>query len=144
MSLPVIASGGVADGRTAAAAFMLGAGAVQLGTAFMRCEEANIRDAHRAALAQADDVSTFVTDIITGRPARYIRNRLIDDLLKSELKPLPLPAQWSLISPLGESGDREFTALFSGQSAALARDTDAAQLVQTLAEDTGRRLRAFC
>ena len=56
---------------------MLGASAVQLGTAFMRCEEANMFDAHRAALAEADDSCTLVTDLISGRPARYMRNRLV-------------------------------------------------------------------
>ena len=66
--VPVIAAGGVADGRTAAAAFMLGASAVQVGTAFLRCEEADMRDAHRAALAEADDACTVVTDLISGRP----------------------------------------------------------------------------
>src|SRR5262249_39995383 len=96
VSVPVIAAGGIADGRTAAAAFMLGAAAVQLGTAFMRCEEANMYDAHRAALAQADDSCTLVTNVISGRPARYIKNNLIDDLIASGLKPLPIPAQLSL------------------------------------------------
>ena len=110
VSVPVIAAGGVADARTAAAAFVLGASAVQIGTAFMRCEEANVRDAHRTALAEADDACTIVTDVISGRPARYIRNRLVDDLVQSGLKPLPLPAQLSLTSPLGDAGDREFTA----------------------------------
>src|SRR5205085_12068830 len=84
---PVIAAGGVADGRTAAAALMLGASAVQLGTAFLRCEEADVRDAHRAALAEADDSCTVVTDVISGRPCRYIRNEVIDDLLASGIKP---------------------------------------------------------
>src|SRR5207237_4679686 len=107
VSVPVIAAGGVADGRTAAAAFMLGASAVQLGTAFMRCEEANMYDAHRAALAQADDACTVVTDVISGRPARYIKNKLIDDLIASGLKPLPIPSQLSLTFPLGAGGDRE-------------------------------------
>ena len=60
VGVPVIAAGGIADGRTAAAAFMLGASAVQLGTAFMRCEEANMYDAHRAALAQADESCTLI------------------------------------------------------------------------------------
>jgi len=141
--IPVIAAGGIADSRTVAAAFVLGASAVQLGTAFMRCEEANLRDAQRAALADSDDSSTVVTDVLSGRPARFIKNRLVDDLVRSGLQPLPLPAQLSLTSPLGDSGDREWTVLFSGQSAALAKDTDAAELVQRLAEETTRRLRAF-
>ena len=143
VSVPVIAAGGVADGRTVAAAFMLGASAVQLGTAFLRCEEANVLDAHRAALREANDASTIVTDVITGRPARYIRNKLTDDLIASGLEPVAFPAQLSLTAPLGMTGDRDLTALFAGQSAALARDTTAAVLVESLAEATSRRLGAF-
>jgi nitronate monooxygenase len=60
--VPVIAAGGIADGRTVAAALVLGASAVQLGTAFLRCEEANVLDAHRAALREATDACTIVTD----------------------------------------------------------------------------------
>jgi len=123
--LPVVAAGGMADGRTAAAAFMLGASAVQLDTAFLLCEEADVRDAHRAALAEAGDACTVVTDVISGRPCRYIRNKLIDDLESSGLAPLPVPAQQSLTQRLGDSGDRDWTALTSGQSAALARVTKA-------------------
>ena len=141
--LPVVAAGGVADGRTAAAAFMLGASAVQLGTAFLLCEEADVRDAHRAALAEADDACTAVTDVISGRPCRYIRNKLIDDLEASGLEPLPVPAQRSLTQRLGDSGDREWTALTSGQSAALARATKAAELGERLPDETTQRLRAF-
>jgi len=141
--LPVVAAGGVADGRTAAAAFMLGASAVQIGTAFLLCEEADVRDAHRAALAEAGDACTVVTDVISGRPCRYIRNKLIDDLEASGLEPLPVPAQQSLTQRLGDSGDREWTALTSGQSAALARATKATELVERLADETTRRLRAF-
>lgn len=143
VSVPVIAAGGVADGRTAAAAFVLGASAVQLGTAFMRCEEANLRDSQRAALADATDSATLVTDLVSGRPARFIRNKLVDDLVRSGLKPLPLPVQLGLTAPLGDSGDREWTVLFSGQAAALTRDTTAAELVARLADETTRRLRAF-
>jgi nitronate monooxygenase len=141
--VPVIAAGGIADGRTVAAAFVLGASAVQLGTAFLRCEEANVLDAHRVALREATDASTIVTDMITGRPARYIRNKLTDDLIASGLKPVAFPAQLSLTAPLGATGDRELTALFAGQSAALARGTTAAELVHSLAEETTRRLRAM-
>ena len=143
VSIPVIAAGGIADGRTAAAAFVLGASAVQLGITFMRCEEANVYDVHRAALAQADDSCPLVTDLISGRPARYIKNKLVDDLVASGLKPLPIPAQLSLTFPLGAAGDRDFAVLLSGQSAALAKDTNATELVERLVEETGRRLRAF-
>jgi nitronate monooxygenase len=143
VSVPVIAAGGIADGRQVAAAFMLGASAVQLGTAFLRCEEANVRDAHRAALREANDACTIVTDMVTGRPARYIRNRLAADLIGSGLEPVSFPAQLSLTAPLETTGDREFTILLAGQSAALARDTNAAALVESLAEETSRRLHAF-
>jgi nitronate monooxygenase len=143
VGVPVIAAGGIADGRTAAAAFMLGASAVQLGTAFLHCEEADVRDQHRAALAGASDASTLVTDLISGRPCRYIRNQMIDDLLASGLKPLPVPAQQSLTAPLGGSGDRDWTALTSGQSAALSKDRNAAALMERLTQETTQRLRAF-
>jgi nitronate monooxygenase len=143
VGVPVIAAGGIADGRTSAAAFMLGASAVQVGTAFLRCEEADVRDAHRAALAEAGDASTVVTNVISGRECRYIRNAMIDDLVASGLNPLPVPAQQSLTQKLAEAGDPQWTALTAGQSAALARATTAAEFVERLAEDTTQRLRAF-
>src|SRR5579872_3453417 len=141
--VPVIAAGGIADGRTAAAALMLGASAVQVGTAFLHCEEADVRDAHRAALAEASDDCTVVTDVISGRACRYIRNGMIDDLVASGLRSLPVPAQQSLTAPLSGAGDREWTALTSGQSAALSRDRNAAALIDRLAAETTQRLRAF-
>jgi NAD(P)H-dependent flavin oxidoreductase YrpB (nitropropane dioxygenase family) len=81
--------------------------------------------------------------VISGRPCRYIRNKLIDDLVRSGLRPLPVPAQQSLTVRLSDTGDREWTALTSGQSAALAQPTTAAELVERLADETTRRLRAF-
>jgi len=66
-----------------------------------------------------------------------------DDLIASGLKPVAFPAQLSLTGPLGATGDSELAALFASQSAALARDTTAAELVQSLAEETTRRLRAM-
>jgi nitronate monooxygenase len=143
VNVPVIAAGGIADGRGAAAAMVLGASAVQLGTAFLRCEEANVHDAHRAALAEADEASTVVTETITGRPARLIRNKLIDDLATPGVKPLAFPLQYAVTAPLAASGDREMTALYSGQAARLAQHTSAARLVEVLGEEMIRRLRAL-
>ena len=94
-------------------------------------------------VAEAGDACTVVSDVISGRPCRYIRNKLIVDLEASGLEPLPVPAQQSLTQRLGDSEDREWTALTSGQSAALARATKAAELVERLAHETTRRLRAF-
>ena len=143
VKVPVIAAGGVADSRQVAAAFMLGASAVQIGTAFLRCEEANVPDAYRAGVREATDASTVVTHMITGRPARLIRNKLTDDLVASALEAVSFPAQMSLIAPLGTAGDREVTALFAGQSAALAKDRNAASFVEALGQETTRRLHAF-
>ena len=82
----------------------------------------------------ANDACTIITD--TGRPARYIRNKLTDDLITSGLAPVSFPAQLSLTAPLETSGDRELTILLAGQSAAFGKDTNAAALVESLAEDT--------
>jgi nitronate monooxygenase len=143
VNVPVIAAGGVADGRQVAAAFLLGASAVQLGTAFLRCAEANVPEVHRAALSEADDACTVVTDMMTGRPARFIRNKLSSDLMSAKLEPVAFPAQLTLTAPLAATNDGEFALLFSGQSAALTRDMNAAELVETLAADTSKYLNAF-
>lgn len=143
VKVPIIAAGGIADGRTAAAAFVLGASAVQVGTAFLRCEEANVPDIHRAALTATDDASTVVTDVLTGKPARFIRNKLIDDLVASGARPLQFPMQLGATAPLRNAGDPNVAVLFSGQSAALTRDTKAGNLVEQLAAETERHLRKF-
>lgn len=143
VNVPVVAAGGIADGRGIAAALMLGASGVQLGTAFLRCPEANVSPAHRAALRNARDTSTLVTNVVSGRPARIIPNKLVDELVRSGAKPLPFPAQWSLTMPLEEDDDHDFLGLLAGQSVAMTREMPAASLVQTLVTETGQRLKAF-
>src|SRR5262249_23464321 len=128
VKVPVIAAGGVAASPPVAAV-MLGAAGGQMGTAFLRCEETNAPDAYRAALREANDACTVVTDMITGRPARYVRNKLTADLIASGIEAVSFPAQMSLTAPLGATGDGEVTVLFAGQSAALAKDTTAESLV---------------
>ena len=116
VSVPVIAAGGIADGRAIAAAIMLGASGVLVGTAFLGCEEANLRDAYRAALGTAGDASTVVTDVVSGKPARLIKNRLIEDLSAHGVKPLPFPAQESVTLPLEKTGDEDVTGLYCNSS----------------------------
>ena len=78
--VPVIAAGGIADGRGIAAAFALGASAVQIGTAYLFCPEANVPPLNRKALASARDDDTSLTNLFTGRPARSIVNRLMREV----------------------------------------------------------------
>jgi len=80
---------------------------------------------------------------VSGRYARFIKNRLIEDLSGSEVEPLPFPAQWNLTLPLEATGDRDVTPLYAGQAVALTREMPAADLVRTLAAETTERLKAF-
>ncbi len=143
VSVPVIAAGGIVDGHTAAAAFMLGASAVQVGTAFLRNADSKISEPHRRALANAGDESTRITRLHSGKPARAICNRLLDELADMEAEAAPYPAQRSLVAPLGPKGDGAYQALWAGQNVGLTREMPAADLVRTLAEETAARLKAF-
>ena len=143
VAVPVIAAGGIADGRGVAAALMLGASAVQVGTAFLGCHEANLADTHRAALADVADTSTLVTDVISGRPARFIRNQIVETLSAPGAAPLPFPAQSTLTAALDATGDGDVLTVLAGQSAALAREMPADDLVNTLAEETTLCLEGF-
>jgi nitronate monooxygenase len=131
---PVIAAGGIADGRGIAAAFALGAGGVQMGTAFLGCPEMAVSPLHRQALAAATDDATQVTRIFTGRPARALRNRLVEEVPDSDA--LAVPAQASLVAPLWSVPDATvragFTPVWAGQAAPLMRALPAAALVEKL------------
>jgi nitronate monooxygenase len=131
---PVIAAGGIADGRGIAAAFALGASGVQIGTAFLGCPEAVVPAVHRDALNSAADEDTRLTKVFTGRSARALQNRLIDDM--GDMEALEFPAQLSLTRPLfqanSEAARRAFLPLWAGQAAPLVRDLPAAALIETL------------
>ena len=136
VSVPVIAAGGIGDGRGIAAAFVLGASAVQLGTAFLHSPEAPISDAHRKGLA---DGGTVFTNLLTGGLARGLRGRLIDELgpVRSEAPPYPLASE--ALAPIRSAaekvGERGFAPMWAGQAAALGRPLGAAELTRKLAAD---------
>ena len=144
VKLPVVAAGGVADGRGIAAAFALGASAVQIGTAYLFTPEATISEMHRSALARANDSSTVLTNVLTGRPARILGTRVVRELgPMSELAPgFPLPAQ--ALAPLRQSAEKtgsgDFSPLWSGQAAGLNRPADAGELTRALANGAIRHL----
>ena len=141
VSVPVVAAGGIMDGRGIAAAFILGAEAVQMGTAFLRCPEAATHPAHRAALAHARDDGTRVTRAFTGAPARALHNALVEDLAPHDAEAAPYPTQLALTAPLreGQGDPGEILSMWAGQAAALGREVPAADLVRNLVAEVGRR-----
>jgi len=153
VDVPVIAAGGIADGRGIAAALALGASAVQIGTAYLFCLEAKLSAPHRAALAEARDEDTEITNLFTGRPARGIVNRLMHELgpLSPDLPAFPLAAGAlaSLKAKAEAESSGDFSNLWSGQAARLtarlaaSRPMSARELTLHLAEDAKTRLIAL-
>lgn len=138
--VPVIASGGIMDGRGIAAALALGASAVQLGTAFLTCEESGIPEAYRAAILGAAEHETRLTRAFSGRPARGIVNRFMTEVERGEPAILPFPIQNGVTRPLraaaAQHGRAEFLSLWAGQGLGLARRQKAGELVARLAAET--------
>ena len=136
VSVPVIAAGAIADGRGVAAALTLGASAVQLGTAFLRCPETFLPDGHKAMLSER---LTIMTNVYSGGLARAVRGRLVDEIgpVRREAPPYPLAGAISL--PLFraaiEQGDYEFMPSLAGQNACLSHETPAEELTRQLAAD---------
>ena len=139
VKVPVIAAGAIADGRGIAAAFALGASAVQIGTAYLSCPEATTSDLHRAALKTARDDATVLTNVFTGRPARGLANRLVRDLgpMANDVPRFPLASAHSapLRAAAEARGNSDFSPLWAGQAARLARAMPAAKLTRQLADD---------
>jgi nitronate monooxygenase len=145
VKVPVIAAGAVSDARGIAAAFMLGASAVQMGTAYLHCPESKISALHRAAIAAAGDDATASTNLMTGRPARGVMNRVMRELGPINPVAPEFPLAAGALAPLRAkaeaSGSSDFSPLWSGQAAALGRPMPARELTQTLALEASRLLR---
>ena len=136
VSTPVIAAGGIMDGRGMAAAMALGAAGVQMGTAFLSCPEAGVNQQYKKALLSAKDDTTTVTETFSGRPARGLRNRFISEMEMSDAKILPFPLQNQLTSGLrkaaAEAKNTDFMSMWCGQAAALSRGLPAAELIEII------------
>jgi nitronate monooxygenase len=136
--VPVVASGGIMDGRGIAAVLALGAVAAQMGTAFLTSEEAGIPEAYKQAILATPEHRTAITRAFSGRAARGIVNRVMDDLAEAEIPGFPL--QNALTRPLrtaaAKAGRTEFLSLWAGQGLRLARRAKAADLVERLAAET--------
>jgi len=144
VKVPVIAAGGIADGRGVAAALKLGAQAVQIGTAFLACEESNAAPLHRAKLFGREARRTSLTRAFTGRLARGVHNDIIDALRDEEASLPPYPVHSWLMGQLRPAvlaaGRTDLISLWSGQSAPLLKHRRAAPLLASLVEEAGRLL----
>jgi nitronate monooxygenase len=147
VKVPVIAAGGISDARGIAAAFALGASAVQIGTAYLFCPEAKVAEPYRKALQSAHDDETAVTNVFTGRPARGIVNRAMRELGPLSADAPAFPLAGGALAPLKAAaeakGDVGFTSLWSGQAAALGREMAAGKLTETLAADALERFKSL-
>ena len=146
VSVPVIAAGGIADGRGVAAAQILGTQAVQLGTAYLFCPEARLNPHHAAALLRARDDNTALTNLFSGRPARGINNRLMHDMGPMNATAPAFPLAGRALAPLRAKAEAEnrddFTNLWAGQAASLAPRLPAADLTRKLAYDAANLLKS--
>ena len=144
--VPVIAAGGIADGRGIAAAFALGAAGVQIGTAYLKTPQSLISELHRAALAAAADDQTALTNVFSGRPARSLVNRVMREVGPMSGDAPAFPTAGRALAPLKATAESmgavDFSSLWSGQAARLGiSGVDAGELTLRLASDARQRLR---
>ena len=134
--VPVIAAGGIADRRGVAAAFALGASAVQLGSAYLLCPEATTSRVHRAALMDEGSSHTALTNLFSGGLARGIVNRLMREIGPVNVLAPPFPLGSSALAPLRAAAERagsgDFSPLWAGQGAFEGRSVGAAALTRDL------------
>ena len=147
VEVPVIAAGGIADGRGVAAALLLGADAAQIGTAFLACEESGAHPLHRKALFQEHSKHTVLTRAFTGRLARGIANRFSSEMKSHESELAPYPAQSWAAAPLRAAAlvqrRTDITYFWAGQSASLTRHRKADELFASLVRETEEALKAW-
>jgi nitronate monooxygenase len=141
VDVPVIAAGGIADARGVIAAMALGAEAVQMGTAFLSCEESGATRLHRELLLAKKAGHTGLTKGFTGRLARGVQNRLMEDLNQVGTEILPYPLQRGLVRNLTmaaeAAGRADLVPMWAGQSANLGACTDVAAFLKALVQDVG-------
>ena len=139
VNVPVIAAGGIADARGVVAALALGAEGIQLGTAFLSCEESGASRLHRETLLRKDAGHTGLTKGFTGRLARGVRNRLMEELNQQGTEILPYPLQRTLVRDLSvaaeAAGRSDLVPMWAGQSANLSICTDVSAFLISLIEE---------
>lgn len=140
LSIPIIASGSIMDGRGIAAARVLGAAGVQLGTAFLSTEESGAHIVHKNALSADRDTPSILTSVFTGRAARAIKNTFITDMSEQTQRMVDYPVQRSLTQPVQDASkannSMDYGMLLAGQGKAMARYISARELIEQLIAET--------
>ena len=139
VSVPVLASGGIMDGRSIVAALALGASAVQMGTAFLASDEAGTNESYREALLHAREDQTTITRAFSGRPARGLRNEFVEEWNQSGLQPMTFPWQNTLTRSMRRAataaGDAGLQSVWAGQGLRLLRRGSAASIMARLRQE---------
>lgn len=146
VDIPVIAAGGIADGRGIAAAFMLGARGVQMGTHFITTDECQVHENYKAQILRAKDIDTRVTGRSTGHPVRTLRNEMTRVYLEKEKEGVSFEELEALtlggLRRAVQEGDVKTGSVMAGQSAGLVKETcSCKELVQRLVKETEELLK---
>ena len=144
IDLPIIAAGGIANGRSIAAAFMLGASAAQIGTRYLKTPESTVSDHHRRLLNDPQPPSTVLTNVFTGRLARSFSNRIIREAGPISTDVPDYPYAIAGLAPLKDAAQDsgEFVSLWAGQSSTIGKEMDSGALTRELAKDAMAHLRS--
>lgn len=134
LDVPVIAAGGIGDARGVAAAAMLGAAGVQIGTSFLACPESLVSPQHRALLGT--EAATVMTNLFSGRPARGFATRLTRELGPIRAEAPPFPHAGAALAELRRVAPETFANMWAGQAAILARAEPAEAVARRLIAET--------
>ena len=146
VNIPVIAAGGIADGRGMAAAFMLGAKAVQMGTRFLTAKECNVHENYKQKVLSAKDRDTIVTGKTLGHPVRALKNRMTRDFQEKEKDPATTPEELEKMGAgalrrAAIEGDVRYGSCMCGQIAGLVNSEDTCQeIIEGICDDAKRRI----
>lgn len=147
-NIPVIAAGGIADGRGVAASFMLGAEGVQLGTRFLVAKECTVHQNYKDKVLKAKDIDTDVTGRVTGHPVRVIRNKLSREFLKAEKEGLSVEKLEELgkgaLPRAARDGDVEMGSVMAGQSAGLVvKEESCREIILGIFKEAEKTINSF-
>ncbi|MED3728769.1 nitronate monooxygenase [Priestia filamentosa] len=148
VNIPVVASGGIMDGRGLIAALTLGASGIQMGTAFLATKESGTHPCYKQALYDSDEESTVITKNFSGRPARGIKNAFIKEFDHSKIQPLAFPTQNAVTGDIrkaaAKQNNKEYMSLWCGQGTRLLeKDKTATEIINTTMQQAKSILTTF-